>query len=441
MKKRFVLFVVCIAIAISVFSLRSTYSNSYLEIDNPIKIDVVTSYAGSNSNRAIFEDNCAVWEQSTGNIINNRSVQIDNAWKQKILMDFETGNEPDVLQYFVGVDSDSLIQSKKVVSLQEIREEYPDYASNMDDTKIPVSHIDNKAYAVPSNGDWQMLYINKNVLNKMNIAIPDENTSWEEFMQICQQVQENNIIPIGISLGKQPDYLWEYVLLNTSGTQNHLVIPSNSTTADYDSWVNALNTIKQMSDLKFFPEDTTTIEPATAYDLFFSGKAAFMFGSSNQMRVFDVNTQLGSVYNNKENEMFSNNFTVSYVPSSNSRKTTDIIGGMSTGYFITTKCWEDSAKREVAVDFIKSLTNDKVVTVMSDYYGVNALKNTEIVPYKLTNIHQQVSHLLTSSTSMTSSVIDYAANSKQVEALIENISLVSLGKLNATDAVNKVIAQ
>lgn len=53
------------------------------------------------------------------------------------ISDFEAGAEPDVLFYFNGKDSNPFVKAGKVVTIDEIRSVYPDYASNMKDEIIP----------------------------------------------------------------------------------------------------------------------------------------------------------------------------------------------------------------------------------------------------------------------------------------------------------------
>lgn len=65
------------------------------------------------------------------------SATADDTFKVRVITDFETGSEPDVLFFFNGSDSNNFIDSGKVVSIEDIRAEYPDYASNLDDGRIP----------------------------------------------------------------------------------------------------------------------------------------------------------------------------------------------------------------------------------------------------------------------------------------------------------------
>ena len=83
---------------------------------------------------------------------------------------------------------------------------------------------------------------------------------------------------------------------------------------------------------------------------FIEGKSAFLI---------DGSWKVGGIEGLTED---IDNFTVTYVPGKNDRKTTDIIGGLSSGYYITRKAWDDPEKRDAVVDFISYMTSDEMVS-------------------------------------------------------------------------------
>ncbi len=116
-----------------------------------VTLNVVTSFSGEDGNRKSFEAAVSAYEASTGNRVNDGSDISSEEWKARVLTDFETGSEPDVLFFFTNADAEPFIRAGKVVPLDEIRAEYPDFARNMDDAKLPTAS-DGKCYAVPVMG-------------------------------------------------------------------------------------------------------------------------------------------------------------------------------------------------------------------------------------------------------------------------------------------------
>ena len=82
-----------------------------------------------------------------------------------------------MLFYFNGNDSNPFVEAGKVVSIDTIREQYPDYAANMKDDMIPASPADGVKYAVPFYGYWEGLFVNKAVCEAAGIEIPGAGSS------------------------------------------------------------------------------------------------------------------------------------------------------------------------------------------------------------------------------------------------------------------------
>lgn len=140
--------------------------------EGPVELVVTTTFAGEDSNAQNYKDAVKAWEAETGNTVVDTSATADETFKTRVATDFETGSEPDVLFFFNGADSNSFIEAGKVVSIDEIRAEYPDYASNMNEDLITASLVDNKKYAVPANGYWEAMFVNTEVLDAAGVAMP-----------------------------------------------------------------------------------------------------------------------------------------------------------------------------------------------------------------------------------------------------------------------------
>ena len=63
----------------------------------PVDLNVVTSYGGDDGNRANYEAAIAGYEAESGNKVMDASATSNEEWKAKVMTDFETGTEPDVL--------------------------------------------------------------------------------------------------------------------------------------------------------------------------------------------------------------------------------------------------------------------------------------------------------------------------------------------------------
>ena len=305
-----------------------------------VTINVTTTYAGEDSNAQNFKDAVAEWEEQTGNKVEDSSATSDETFKSRIITDFEAGSEPDVLFFFNGVDSNQFVEQGKVVSVDEIREEYPDYASNMKDDLLGASPVDGVNYSVPVNGYWEGMFVNKEVLEAAGVEVPTEETTWDEFLADCEKIKEAGYTPIAASLQEIPHYWFEYAIYNFQDPATHNTLPETADDEYGKAWVDGLNDIKALYEAGYFPENTLTSTDAETFQLFTSDKAAFLI---------DGSWKIGGIAEAVDD---IENFTVVHIPGKGNRKTTDEIGGLSMGYYVTRKAWEDAEKKDAAVSFV-----------------------------------------------------------------------------------------
>ena len=400
MKKSMLLFAVLLAL---VCALTAAADN--------VTLNVVTSYGGDDGNRGNFEAAVAEYEANTGNKVNDGSATSNEEWKARVLTDFETGSEPDVLFFFTNADAEPFVSAGKVVSIDEIRAEYPDYATNMKDSMLAVAS-DGKNYAVPSYGYWENMFVNKSVLDACGIEVPGPDYTWEQFLADCQTILDNGYTPIACSLVEVPHYWFEFVVMNNGSLENHLDVPASMEDAAAAKWVAGLNDLKDLYERGFFPKNTLTATDAET-------------GS----------WKVGYFVSNHEDTL--EDYVVSYVPAKGDRKASEAIGGISMGYFITRKAWEDPAKREAAVEFVSYLTSDEVLSKFVTT-EVTALVNGA-KPEGLNIIQQSAADANAAITGIAGAVQDTITSEAKGD-LFGNIQNVVTGKMTAEDAVAYAIA-
>lgn len=392
----------------------------------PVTLRVVTSYGGEDGNRKNYEAAVAAYEAETGVVVEDRSSVSNEEWKARVLADFETGSEPDVLFFFTTADAETLIRADKVVSLEEIRRLYPDYAGNMDEKKLPTA-ADGRHYGVPLTGYWEFLYVNKAVLAACGVEMPGEDYAWEQFLRDCQAVRAGGYTPVACSLAEVSHYWFEYTVLNNGGPVRHLEAASldeNGRLVDNGTaraWVAGLNDIKDLYARGVFPEDTLTAGDAETTALFGEGKAAFLLDGSWKAGYFAEH------YPERLEDL-----AVCRVPAKGARRTSDAIGGISSGFFITRRAWNDPEKRDAAVAFVSKLTSDEVVASFVTTENT-ALKNP---PHRgpLDPLRQSAAAVLDGGTSLVGAVQDVLSSEARV-CLFSNIQNVVTGKMTAAEAV------
>ena len=391
----------------------------------PVSLQVVTSYGGDDGHRRDYEAAVKSYEEATGNTVQDASATSNEEWKAKVLTDFETGTEPDVLFFFTNADAEPFITAGKVVDLATIRAEYPDYAGNMRDSMMAVAS-DGKTYAVPSSGFWENMFVNAKVLADCGIEIPGPDYTWDQFLADCQTIKDKGYTPIACSLFEVPHYWFEFCVMNNGTIANHLDVPASASDAAGQKWVAALNDMKDLYERGFFPANTLTATDAETVQLFGDGDAAFLIDGSWKVNYF---------VENYPNDL--GDYVVSYVPAKNGRVASEAIGGISMGYFITKKAWDDPAKREAAVKFVEHMTSDDVMSTFVTT-EVTALKNGAS-PANLNELQQSAANANGAITGVVGAVQDTITSECKTD-LFGNVQNVVTGTISAEAAVESAIA-
>lgn len=399
-----------------------------------VELVVTTTFAGEDTNAQNYKDAVKDWETKTGNSIVDTSASADETFKARVATDFETGSEPDVLFFFNGADSNSFIEAGKVVPIDEIRAEYPDYASNMNDDLIPASLVDGKRYAVPANGIWEAMFVNTEVLEAAGVAMPGADYTMDQFKADCEKIKAAGYAPIAAALGNIPHYWWEFAIFNNQSPTTHLEIPENAGDDIGQTWVAGMNDIKELYELGYFPENTLSATDDETFAMFTEGKAAFLLDGS-----WKVGGIVGACQSDPNDPTTLDvekldKFDVTYVPGQGDRKATDLIGGLTSGYFITRKAWDDPEKRAAAVDFVEHMTSDELVPKFAQH-GASALKNApEVDPAQFNILQVKAMDMMAGATSLTGVVQDIFSGDCRVSTF-DGMPEIVTGRVAAEDAV------
>ncbi len=400
----------------------------------PVELTVTTTFAGEDTNAQNYKDAVKAWEEQTGNTIVDTSATADETFKMRVATDFETGSEPDVLFFFNGADANSFIEAGKVVSLDEIRTEYPEYATNMNEDLITDSLVDGKKYAIPVNGYWEAMFVNTEVLEAAGVAMPGPDYTMDMFKADCEKIKAAGYTPIAAALGNIPHYWWEFAIFNNQSPDTHLEIPESVEDANGQAWVSGMNDIKELYELGYFPDNTLSATDDETFAMFTDSKAAFLIDGS-----WKVGGIVGSCQSDPEDPSTLDadklaKFDVTYVPGKGSRKATDLVGGLSSGYYITRKAWDDPDKRAAAVNFVEYMTSDTVVPAFAQH-AASALKNApEVDPAQFNELQRKSIEMMAGVTSLTGAVQDLFQGDCRVSTF-DGMPEIVTGRTQAVDAV------
>lgn len=397
-----------------------------------VELNVTTTFAGEDGNAQNFKDEVAAWEEATGNKVNDASATSSEEFKARVEMDFQTGADPDVLFFFNGADANSFIEAGKVVSIDTIREAYPEYASNMNDDLIPASLVDGVKYAVPVNGFWEAMFVNTEVLDAAGVEVPGADYTWDAFLADCQKIKDAGYTPIAAALGNIPHYWWEFSIFNNGNVTDHLTIPASIDEAG--AWVAGMEDIKALYEAGYFPENTLSATDDETFAMFIDGKAAFLIDGSWKVGGIVGNCQSDPEDPSTLDTGKLDKFTVTYVPGKGERKATDLIGGMSSGYYISTAAWEDDEKRDAAVSFVEHMISDEVVAKFAQHTASALKAAPEVDESAFNSLQIKAMSMMAGATSLTGAVQDLFNGECRVPTF-DGMPQIVTGEISAADAV------
>lgn len=385
---------------------------------NPVTLTTVTMYGGTDPNASNYQAVISQFMLDYSYItVEDDSQAADQDWKTRIAADFAVGNEPDVIQYFTDANASDVLAADKFVTIDEIKAVYPDYTKDTLNTALEAAaNPDGVKRAVPTTGYWEGLFCNKDLFDKYGLALP---TTWRNMVKAIDVFKTNGIIPIAVSLNNVPHYWVEYLMLSAAGSEDYMKVPNKAPV----EWCNGLAVFKTLRDMGAFPVDTDTIDNNLAGELFKTKKAAMQLEGS--WYAGGITDQINTVV-----------VELPVIPGGKS-KPGAMVGGISSGFYITRKAWADPDTREAAVQFVMANTNKEAVAM---YWGGNGQAaaivnpNSTMTPLGLSGL--EYSNRATSISPPTDSRISQEAYNTLIAGIVD----ISTGTKAPEELLNEVLA-
>ena len=384
---------------------------------NPVTLITVSMYGGTDPNAGNYQAfNEKFMTDNPYISIEDDSQTVDQDWKTKIAADFAVGNEPDVIQYFTDANASDVLAADKFVTIDEIKAEYPDYAADTLDTALAAAaNPDGVQRAVPTTGYWEGLFCNKDLFDKFGLELP---TDWGKMVTAIETFKKNDIVPIAVSLNNVPHYWIEFLMLSAAGPDGYKTVPDSVP----EDWCKGLTMFKTLRDMGAFPVDTDTIDNDFAGEMFKNKQAAMQL---------DGSWYAGGIPD-------QDNTVVVAFPTIKDGKAPagSMVGGISSGFYITKKAWEDPDKKDAAVKFVMAHTNKDAVAT---YWGGNGQAAAKVEPLdNMTPLGISGLNYSSSATSI-SAPTDSRISQEAYNTLVAGIVDVSTGAKSPEDLLSEVL--
>lgn len=320
-----------------------------------ITLRTASCFAGTDASAEAYVELLKAFEEQTGCIIEDASAVSDEGWKTSVLYDFAAGNEPDVL-FFFAANADSAPILSRVVPIAEINAAYP--ALNLPESPA-LKESDGRIYAIPVRSFWEGLFVNTDLFVRYDLELP---TTWDKLETAIARLNEEGVVPISASLSDIPHYLAEMVVLVCGSPEDHAARPK-TLEATPKAWFDGMALIRRLYELGAFADNVTATNESMASQLFRDKKAAMQIDGSwfaNSISPEDMDTTIVMPM-------------PAYAPEADPNA---FIGGVSMGFYLTRRAWEDLDRRDMAVRLLAWFAKEDNLTLLGNSRLSGALQES-----------------------------------------------------------------
>lgn len=181
---------------------------------------VVNSYISDPVPRAAFDEMVEAFEAMYPHINVQVSTTAHEDFKNYLRIWLTSDNPPDVITWFAGNRMKYFVDMGLIMDISDVWEKEDLY------NKFPrafesISFVDGKPYFLPNNWYWWAMFYRKSIFQEFGLEEPE---TWDEFLEVCQVLKDNNKIPITIGTR----YRWtaaawfDYLNMRINGHDFHM---------------------------------------------------------------------------------------------------------------------------------------------------------------------------------------------------------------------------
>ena len=298
-----------------------------------VTLRTVSCFAGEDMAAIAYVELLRAYEEQTGNVVVDESATSDEGWKSRVLSDFAAGNEADVL-FFFACSGDSAPILRRMVPIAEINAAYPELHLTLSES---LREADGVIYAIPARPYYEGLFVNADLFARYGLPLPD---TWAHLEEAVAGFAAAGVVPIAVSFSDIPHYLAECAVLACTTAEEYAARPRSAGEVPA-GWREGMALIRRLYELGAFPADALNTSESATSQRFRDKKAAMQFD--------------GSWFANTIPEANMDTTLVLPVPAAGGDGRA-VIGGVSMGFYLTRRAWEDPRRRDAAVQLLAWLT-------------------------------------------------------------------------------------
>ena len=269
-----------------------------------------------------YNDLITAWENETGNVLEDYSGAMDEMWMAEMTeMVVSGGADVVVLPLGSGLTAAHLVTADELIAAA------PDIGAKR--FASMAEEEDGVVLLAPLRLSWEALYVNTDVLARFGLSVPQ---TFEELMAVCAVLAQNGVTPVANALCE-----WSEIVLDCAA----LAGAPEGMFGYKDSLDGALDVLTVLTQVGAFGGDPWNASDADMEQKFLSGEAAMRIDADGLAQMIDPARE--------------NSVVVVPLPGKDGEMRTMAAGTPSFGVAITRACWQDDARCEAAVSFVKKL--------------------------------------------------------------------------------------
>ncbi|MFD1953164.1 ABC transporter substrate-binding protein [Paenibacillus thailandensis] len=319
----------------------------------PVNLRVFSTFGGTDAARDAFQGLLDEFTAANPNVKIENDVMSanDDGFRTKVNTDMNSGNEPDLLFYFVGADAEGFVNAGKVVPLNDLLEADPEWKNGFSPSALEsVRQADGNIYAAPLTGYYEGLFVNKALFEKYSLELP---TDYDKLKKAVETFAANGVIPLAGPFD-QSHYIIEHFILAAAGPEGQ---KKGLIDGVDPNWEKGLAAIKELGELGAFPKDAATIDLSMASNYYSEGLAAMILEGS-----WAIGGWADEV---------KNNTTVVPFPAipGGAGSGNDVVGGFGSGFYLSKATYDNAAKKDTAIALMKFLTSPESIQKIAQANG------------------------------------------------------------------------
>ncbi len=257
----------------------------YSESSNP-KTEIFFACNSSNNEKKslVFQEMAEKFNAQCDDAVIKLNSLADDDYFDRLKIDFASGNEPDLFVTWPGITVDRLVKNNKVAVLDELFDDDPEWYESFHKSNWRYVKLDGKICGVPLMKSYAAFFVNAELLKKLGEKTP---ASYDELKALIPRLRKRGIVPFATNVSNKGLLTYHYISAVLGGSFNSAnVTPGGIPNEYYDS---AMDYMKELYDLRAFPDDMFEMTDEECSYMFMSGKAAFTVQYSDFMEsVYDA---------------------------------------------------------------------------------------------------------------------------------------------------------